>query len=81
MNAYQSPQRQPILLLTRRQRAALVVPAHMLDWLPCPLITPVSHCVEYGSHAHDPGCGTPLTLLVMRMPGVLVTIIESVRNE
>jgi hypothetical protein len=29
MNAYQSPQRQPILLLTRRQRAALVVPAYV----------------------------------------------------
>ncbi|WP_322822077.1 hypothetical protein [Chloroflexus sp.] len=32
------------------------------------------------SRAHDPARGTLLTLLVMGMPGVLVTSIESVRN-
>ncbi len=47
----------------------------------------VSRSLEYGSMtaaaavAHDPARGTPLTLLVTGMLDVLVTSIETVKNE
>ena len=54
---------------------------HALNWLPSPLVMPVSQRLECGSHAHDPARGTPLTMLVAEMLEVLATILETVKNE
>ncbi len=79
-------QRQPTRLLAHWQIAALVTPSRA-GWVAFP--ARYARIAGFGvrqhgcrnSRAHDPARGTPLTLLVAGMLDVLVTIIESVRNE